>query len=118
MQQFDYHVPKQGNTNQLYSMQIFLGGSLGPFIMHSNLNSFQQPQYGDIIKSLPQPLPIPVTDNLPKDMEDEEEQEEEEKEVSFLCWFCCKANFCIRMFLKSGKNLVSHSHKITYYCLS
>lgn len=40
----------------------------------------QQPQYGDIIKSLPQPLPIPVTDNLPKDMEDEEEQEEEEKE--------------------------------------
>ncbi|XVE76669.1 hypothetical protein DITRI_Ditri13aG0000200 [Diplodiscus trichospermus] len=39
----------------------------------------QQPQYGDIMKSLPQPLPIPVTDNLPRDKEDEEEQEEEDK---------------------------------------
>ncbi|XP_022765598.1 uncharacterized protein LOC111310420 isoform X2 [Durio zibethinus] len=38
-----------------------------------------QPQYGDIIKSLPQPLPIPVVDILPKDTEDEEEQEEEDK---------------------------------------
>ncbi|XVF79574.1 hypothetical protein PTKIN_Ptkin15bG0000300 [Pterospermum kingtungense] len=39
----------------------------------------QQPQYDDIIKSLPQPLPVPVTDDLPKDMEDEEEHEEEDK---------------------------------------
>ncbi|KAK8635386.1 hypothetical protein V6N13_004124 [Hibiscus sabdariffa] len=38
-----------------------------------------QPQYGDIFKSLPQPLPIPVTDDLPKDTEDREEQVEEDK---------------------------------------
>ncbi|XP_021281376.1 uncharacterized protein LOC110414484 isoform X2 [Herrania umbratica] len=38
-----------------------------------------QPQYRDVSKSLPQPLPIPVTDNLPKDTEDEEEQEQEDK---------------------------------------
>ncbi|XWS45675.1 hypothetical protein CRYUN_Cryun14cG0000400 [Craigia yunnanensis] len=45
-----------------------------------------QPQYGDTIKSLPQPLPIPVTDNFPKDTEDEKEQEEEDKKevVSFV----------------------------------
>ncbi|XVF37979.1 hypothetical protein REPUB_Repub20aG0058100 [Reevesia pubescens] len=38
-----------------------------------------QTQYGDIIKSLPQPLPLPVTDSFPKDVEDDEEQEEEDK---------------------------------------
>ncbi|XP_039035838.1 uncharacterized protein LOC120172454 isoform X2 [Hibiscus syriacus] len=39
----------------------------------------QQPQYGDIFKSLPQPLPLPVTDDLPKDTEDREEQVVEDK---------------------------------------
>ncbi|KAL4383182.1 hypothetical protein GQ457_15G026990 [Hibiscus cannabinus] len=39
----------------------------------------QQPQYGDIFKSLPQPLPVPVTDDLPKDTEDREEQVEGDK---------------------------------------
>ncbi|GMI74119.1 LIN37 homolog B [Hibiscus trionum] len=38
-----------------------------------------QPQYGDVLKSLPQPLPIPVTEDLPKDTEDREEQVEEDK---------------------------------------
>ncbi|GKU88696.1 hypothetical protein SLEP1_g2926 [Rubroshorea leprosula] len=39
-----------------------------------------QPQYGDIAKSLPQPLPMPVTDELPERREDEEQEEEEEEE--------------------------------------
>ncbi|OMO51549.1 hypothetical protein CCACVL1_29725 [Corchorus capsularis] len=35
-----------------------------------------QPQFGDVIKSLPHPLPIPITDNLPKQTEDVEKEEE------------------------------------------
>ncbi|GKV46870.1 hypothetical protein SLEP1_g53832 [Rubroshorea leprosula] len=41
-------------------------------------NSFpeeSQPQYGDIAKSLPQPLPMPVTDNLPNKREGVEQEE-------------------------------------------
>ncbi|OMO77496.1 hypothetical protein COLO4_25137 [Corchorus olitorius] len=39
-----------------------------------------QPQFGDVIKSLPHPLPIPITDNLPKQTEDVEKKEEENAE--------------------------------------
>ncbi|XP_031274783.1 ataxin-2 homolog [Pistacia vera] len=38
-----------------------------------------QPQYGDGVKSLPRPLPMPVDSNVAKKREGEEEEEEEEE---------------------------------------
>ncbi|GKV27529.1 hypothetical protein SLEP1_g36695 [Rubroshorea leprosula] len=43
-----------------------------------------QPQYGDIAKSLPQPLPMPVTDDLPNEREGVEQEEKEEESMEHL----------------------------------
>ncbi|GLT41290.1 hypothetical protein SLA2020_153650 [Shorea laevis] len=43
-----------------------------------------QPQFGDIAKSLSQPLPMPVTDDLPNKREGVEREEEEEESMEHL----------------------------------
>lgn len=43
-----------------------------------------QPQFDSMAKSLPRPLPRPVTDDLPKKKEDGQEKEEEEESIEHL----------------------------------
>jgi hypothetical protein len=70
-----------------------------------------QPQYGDAAKSLPKPLPIPVSaTHLPKNKEAEEEEEAEDKEVVFLL-----INFLLLLLIFTVF-LYYHSSAKKYYC--